>query len=153
MLMAVSSYIRTICSDVVPVCIQTATMITAIAYSVNTMIALQFFIMMVVYVYIVIKLTQRRLPMMKAVAMTSKKVSGCIFDMMHMLSMDRAYKSSVKSRERVLNCVSENVSKQIAVRNEFFLFGLITATLSVFFLWSNTCLSIHANSEWKYQLR
>lgn len=133
MLMAVSSYIRTICSDVVPVCIQTATMITAIAYSVNTMIALQFFIMMVVYVYIVIKLTQRRLPMMKAVAMTSKKVSGCIFDMMHMLSMDRAYKSSVKSRERVLNCVSENVSKQIAVRNEFFLFGLITATLSVFF--------------------
>lgn len=133
MLSSVANYIRIICSDVLPICIQTTSMIVAIVLTVDSLIALEFLIMIVAYIYIVIILTKRRLPMMKQVAITSKRVSGCVFDMMHLFYMDRAYKTSQKSRKRILDSISENVNKQNSVRNEFFLFGITTALISVVF--------------------
>ncbi|MCW7092961.1 hypothetical protein NYV53_12975 [Escherichia coli] len=70
--------------------------------------------------------------MMKSVALSSKFASGRMFDMMHMYPMDKAFHTTDKSRKRVIQAVNTHSEKQ-KVNNEFFLFGISSAFLSVIF--------------------
>lgn len=124
---------RTICTEVIPLLIQLATIVVTIAVSVNYIISIEFLVMMLAYLYFVIRMTQRRLPMMRAVALTAKKVSGGMFDLMQLLPVDKSFHTTDKSRSRFMSFVNENISKQVAVRNEFFFFGISSALLSVIF--------------------
>ncbi|WP_250153894.1 ATP-binding cassette domain-containing protein [Escherichia coli] len=71
--------------------------------------------------------------MMKSVALSSKFASGRMFDMMHMYPMDKAFHTTDKSRKRVIQAVNTHSEKQRKVNNEFFLFGISSAFLSVIF--------------------
>ncbi|MKO33534.1 ABC transporter ATP-binding protein [Escherichia coli] len=133
MLSSASSLFYTICSDVVPLLIQMIGIIITICMSVNSLIAIEFIIIMTIYVIFVIRMTQRRFPMMKSVALSSKFASGRMFDMMHMYPMDKAFHTTDKSRERVIQAVNAHSDKQRKVNNEFFLFGISSAFLSVVF--------------------
>ncbi|MGK3445987.1 ABC transporter transmembrane domain-containing protein, partial [Escherichia coli] len=133
MLSSASSLFYTICSDVVPLLIQMIGIIITICISVNTLIAIEFIIIMAIYIIFVIKITQRRFPMMKSVALSSKFASGRMFDMMHMYPMDKAFHTTDKSSKRVIQAVNTHSEKQRKVNNEFFLFGISSAFLSVIF--------------------
>lgn len=133
MLSSASSLFYTICSDVVPLLIQMIGIIITICISVNTLIAIEFIIIMAIYIIFVIKMTQRRFPMMKSVALSSKFASGRMFDMMHMYPMDKSFHTTDKSRKRVIQAVNTHSEKQRKVNNEFFLFGISSAFLSVIF--------------------
>ncbi len=133
MLSSASSLFYTICYDVVPLLIQMLGIVITICISINILMAIEFIIIMTVYVIFVIKMTQRRFPMMKSVALSSKYASGRMFDMMHMYPMDKAFHTTDKSRERVIQAVNTHSDKQRKVNNEFFLFGISSALLSVIF--------------------
>lgn len=133
MIMSASTLTRTICSDIMPLFIQLATIIVTVAVSVNFIISLEFLIMIFAYVYFVIKMTQRRLPMMRGVAVTAKKVSGGMFELMQLLPVDKSFHTTEKSRSRLMGFVNDNISKQVSVRNEFFIFSISAALLSVIF--------------------
>jgi len=133
MITSATTLTRTICTDVIPLLIQLATIVVTIAVSVNYIISVEFLVMMLAYLYFVIRMTQRRLPMMRAVAITAKKVSGGMFDLMQLLPVDKSFHTIDKSRSRFMGFVNDNISKQVAVSNEFFFFGISSALLSVLF--------------------
>lgn len=133
MITSATTLTRTICTDIIPLLIQLTTIVVTIAVSVNYIISIEFLVMILAYLYLVIRMTQRRLPMMRAVAITAKKVSGGMFDLMQLLPVDKSFHTTDKSKRRFMGLVNENVLKQVAVRNEFFLFGISAALLSVIF--------------------
>lgn len=133
MITSATTLTRTICTDIIPLLIQLVTIVVTIAVSVNYIISIEFLVMMLAYLYFIITMTQRRLPMMRAVAITAKKVSGGMFDLMQLLPVDKSFHTTDKSRTRFMSFVNDNISKQVAVRNEFFFFGISSALLSVVF--------------------
>lgn len=133
MITSATTLTRTICADIIPLLIQLTTIVITIAVSVNYIISIEFLVMMLAYLYFVIRMTQRRLPMMRAVAITAKKVSGGMFELMQLLPVDKSFHTTDKSRRKFMALVDENVSKQVTVRNEFFFFGISSALLSVIF--------------------
>lgn len=133
MLSSSSSYLRVICNDLVPIIMQTIMIIATVAIYVNITIAVIFGIMIIIYGLFVIYMTKRRLPLMKNVAITSKKLSGDVFNLMHLVSMDRAFHCQQKNKKIIDKSIIRNLDAQKIIRNEFLLFGILSITLSVIF--------------------
>ncbi len=133
MLSSASSFLRVICNDIVPIIMQTIMIITTVAIYVNITIAAIFGLMIIIYGLFVIYMTKRRLPLMKNVALTSKKLSGDVFNLMHLVSMDRAFHCHHKHKKMIDRSIIRNVDAQKIIRNEFLLFGISSITLSVIF--------------------
>ncbi|MFA7951911.1 ATP-binding cassette domain-containing protein [Klebsiella oxytoca] len=133
MLSSSASYLRVICNDLVPIIMQTIMIITTVSIYVNITIAAIFGIMIIIYGLFVIHMTKRRLPLMRNVAITSKKLSGDVFNLMHLVSMDRAFHCHQKNKKIIDMSMIRNISAQKKIRNEFLLFGISSITLSVIF--------------------
>ncbi|MEQ0233770.1 ABC transporter ATP-binding protein [Klebsiella sp. CN_Kp109] len=133
MLSSASLFLRIICNDIIPIIMQTIMIIITVAICANITIATIFGVMIIIYGIFVIYMTKRRLPLMKNVALTSKKLSGDVFNLMHLVSMDRAFHCHHKNRKIIDRSIIRNVDAQKIVRNEFLLFGISSITLSVIF--------------------
>lgn len=112
MLSSSSAYMRVMCSDMLPIVMQTMMVIITVGLSVNIFVALEFAILVVLYGFFIIYMTKKRIPLIKQVAISEKQLSGRVFNLMQMMKMDRAYDTHYNSCEQVNTAVSININHQ-----------------------------------------
>ncbi|WP_437616272.1 ATP-binding cassette domain-containing protein [Erwinia sp. V71] len=125
-----STYIRTIWGDALPVLFQTLFIVASVWWYLGTTIALEFLLVVVVYVSFVIKMTGKRFPLMRNVALSRKKVSGVLHGLGSVSLSSKIYGSGRRSEEKMRNVIRHYDKSQRSVRDEFFRFGFFTTLLS-----------------------
>ncbi|MGX9522952.1 ATP-binding cassette domain-containing protein [Vibrio mediterranei] len=130
-LSSVSDYTRIVLSDGFPLLLQTIFVLISTIYYLGMNIGLIFTLLIFVYGYFVIKMTNKRIPMIKRVAISNRKMNGILHENLISMESSKAYNSIANSRNRYKHAIENNIHNQNIVRNEFFKFGALTSIISV----------------------
>lgn len=127
---SIGSYIRIIWSDALPVLLQTTFVVISVSLYLGWSIAFQFTLLVLVYCFTVIKLTNMRIPLMKDVSLSIKKMNGILHDIINNFLIDKVFDTEKKAITRYTKVIELYNSKQNIVRKEFFRFGVHTTLIS-----------------------
>lgn len=127
---SIGNYIRIIWSDALPVLLQTTFVIISVSLYLGWSIAFQFTLLVSVYCFAVIKMTNKRIPLMKDVSLSTKKMNGVFHDIINNFFIDKVFETENKAKARYTTVIDFYNSKQDIVRKEFFRFGIHTTLIS-----------------------
>ncbi|HDS1779635.1 TPA: ABC transporter ATP-binding protein [Pseudomonas putida] len=128
---AINSYVRTLWGEALPVIFQTFFILSSIAVYLSMETALIFLLVIILYTYTVITLTNRRFPLMRQVAHNQKMMNGMVHSLLLAGFTAKAYDASTRFGKKYRTSVDRYMNAQNNIRSAFFKFGLTTSTVSV----------------------
>lgn len=129
---SIGTYVRTIWSETLPVVFQTLFIISSVWWYLGSTIALEFLLVVSIYVFFIIKMTEKRFSLMRNVAMSRKKINGLLHGLGSVHLYSKIYSSGLRSQKKMCHAVINYDNSQRSVRDEFFRFGFFTTLLSSF---------------------
>lgn len=127
---SIGTYIRTIWSETLPVLFQTIFILASVWWYLGSPIALEFLAVVLIYVFFIIKMTEKRFSLMRNVAMSRKKINGLLHGLGAVHLSSKIYSSGLRSQAKMRHAVINYDNSQRSVRDEFFRFGFFTTLLS-----------------------
>ena len=128
---SMSDYTRIVLSDTFPLVLQTVFVLASTTYYLGFEVGFLFGLLIAIYSAFVIKMTNRRIPLINQVAISNRKMNGILFESLITMETSKAYNSIDNTIERYKDVINNNIKRQEIVRNEFFKFGIATALISV----------------------